>query len=947
MVLRPAVPAVLCALFLLIGCGSSGPGTPTQTQIGSSKASGSVHGGQQPVVGASIQLYTVGTTADGSAATPLLTSTVTSGPDGTFTITGLYSCTNATQVYIVATGGNPGLSTTNPNIALMAALGPCSSLTSTTFININELTTVAAVAALAPFMTSATAIGSSAADAASLANAFTLAGEYVNTTTGTAPGDNVPSGYTVPTTLLNTLADIISACINSTGGVAGDGSLCGQLFTLTTVSPNPAPTNTIQAMLNLAYNPTLNTSALYALTPPTPPFQPTLTSAPGNFLVSLQGASTIEASQSAINFQDVTVGSASPIQTITFQNFSNMTGITIVGPNSSDFPVGNFSSSYVGNCGYAGNYPDPCWIQVYAFPSAAGVRNASIAISYNNGNSTLYIPLSVTGIASTPNPSLSSSLVNFPPTITGTSSNPVAVTLSNSGSGTVTVSGVTIDGATSNNFTQTNNCSSVAVNANCTIYITFTPTATGAQSATLQVTSTATGSNTVSLSGAGISAGDPAALWPGSLTFTIWGANEDIVLTNGGTSLGVATTGGLSSDHSYSATNNCASSAVSCTFMIANTPNDPLSTYTDSYFPNVTGEAYVADTSLISTIASTSAAYLYLGTGGVNENGIGGTMTFPQEQVGVSETATIQLANTGTGSPAAALAIGGANPGDFSVSAVQPTISSTPSSFCPAATTGTQPCTITVTFTPTAAGTRSAKISLDPNGSSTGQYIYVTGTALGPGPSFSVQPYVAGSILVSELPSNIDPHSVGAQTLVATNTGTTTLSLAATLSGANASLFTVDTSQCQSLAPQATCWLNATFLGAAVGTYNATLLVSDTNSSGSYTTTLTGETSYWDPLPNIFNTSFGNQEINTTSAARSFTVTDDDGYALADPITLSLPANSNFTLPSGTSCPAGQICTFSIAFAPHATGSISEVLTATDTVTGASSYTTFTGTGTQ
>jgi hypothetical protein len=113
--------------------------------VDNSRYSGSVHGGQQPVVGATIQLYTVGTTADGSAATPLLTSTVTSDSTGSFTITGLYSCTGATQVYIVATGGNPGLSTTNPNIALMAALGSCSALTPSTFININELTTVADV----------------------------------------------------------------------------------------------------------------------------------------------------------------------------------------------------------------------------------------------------------------------------------------------------------------------------------------------------------------------------------------------------------------------------------------------------------------------------------------------------------------------------------------------------------------------------------------------------------------------------------------------------------------------------------------------------------------------------------------------------------------------------------------------------------------------------------
>jgi hypothetical protein len=43
---------------------------------------GSVHGGQQAVSGSTIQLYAVGTTGDGSAATPLLTQAVTTDASG-------------------------------------------------------------------------------------------------------------------------------------------------------------------------------------------------------------------------------------------------------------------------------------------------------------------------------------------------------------------------------------------------------------------------------------------------------------------------------------------------------------------------------------------------------------------------------------------------------------------------------------------------------------------------------------------------------------------------------------------------------------------------------------------------------------------------------------------------------------------------------------------------
>ena len=71
---------------------------------------GSVYGGQQPVSGSTIQLYASGTTGDGSSANLLLTSPVLTTASGSFTLTGLFACPSASSlVYLVATGGNPGL----------------------------------------------------------------------------------------------------------------------------------------------------------------------------------------------------------------------------------------------------------------------------------------------------------------------------------------------------------------------------------------------------------------------------------------------------------------------------------------------------------------------------------------------------------------------------------------------------------------------------------------------------------------------------------------------------------------------------------------------------------------------------------------------------------------------------------------------------------------------
>jgi len=246
--------------------------------------SGSVYGGQQPVSGATIQLYAVATTPKG-AATPLINATVTTAQDGTFTITGDYSCTGNPLVYIVAIGGNPG-GGNNSALALMAALGPCNNLTPSAFISINELTTVASVYALAPFMSGYTNVGAASTNAAGIANAFQTVNSLVNTATGTAPGPGLPANGAPPTTELFTLADILSSCVNSNGV----GSPCTSLFSAATPAAGTAPTDTIGAALNIANYPGNNVIALFSLVAPNPPFQPTVATVPNDWTVAVNYA---------------------------------------------------------------------------------------------------------------------------------------------------------------------------------------------------------------------------------------------------------------------------------------------------------------------------------------------------------------------------------------------------------------------------------------------------------------------------------------------------------------------------------------------------------------------------------------------------------------------------------------------------------------------------------
>lgn len=279
-------------LVLFASCGQGVRTTPAMPLF-----QGVVHGGQQPVVGANIALYAAGSGGYGSTNTTQLSSTVTSGTGGSFSITGLYACPSASaQMYLVATGGNSGAGT-NSSLALMAALGSCSGLSSSTFVFIDEVTTVAAVYALAPFM--ATNSGSPGANLATsntnangLAHAFITAGNLANTVTGAAPGSALPSGASAPTSELNTLADIVATCVNSDGS-SGE---CSTLFADATPSGGGAPTNTIDAILDIAQNPGNNVSALYNLVTGTPPFQPTLNAAPTDWTV-------------AINYTDISLNS--------------------------------------------------------------------------------------------------------------------------------------------------------------------------------------------------------------------------------------------------------------------------------------------------------------------------------------------------------------------------------------------------------------------------------------------------------------------------------------------------------------------------------------------------------------------------------------------------------------------------------------------------------------
>ena len=307
----PLLSSLLALSALLTGCSLTSPDSPSSFLEPGPRLSGYVHGGQQPISGAHVYVIAAGTSGYGGASPLSLLTTGIAGSDsfggyvttsstGFWSVTGDYTCTSGSQMYILATQGNPGLglSGNNPNAALMAALGTCPSNGSLDgpypTVYINEVTTVASVYALSGFMTDIAHISSSntALGLTGVANAFANVANLVNLSTGIANANTVltngnpnPNG-TVPQSTINTLADILAACINSAGGVAGDGSACGTLFA-NALNGSTAPTDTVTAALNIAHNPAANVPALFGIATANSPFAPSLATAPGDFTLSL------------------------------------------------------------------------------------------------------------------------------------------------------------------------------------------------------------------------------------------------------------------------------------------------------------------------------------------------------------------------------------------------------------------------------------------------------------------------------------------------------------------------------------------------------------------------------------------------------------------------------------------------------------------------------------
>jgi hypothetical protein len=269
----------------------------------------------------------------------------------------------------------------------------------------------------------------------------------------------------------------------------------------------------------------------------------------------------IAVSPGSLSFGNQLVGTTSSALTIKVSN--NGSTATTIGVSIS----GNFAQS--NNCPVSPATlaaAASCTISVTFKPTVTGPLTGSVTVTDTLPGSPQIVTLSGTGVA--PVVALGGTSISFGSQIVGTSSAVQMVTLSNTGTATLTISSIAITGTNSADFSQTNTCgASVAAGANCSISVTFKPTATGSRLASVTITDNASGSpQSVSLAGTGVA---PVVSFGGTTTLTYSGqpvgtssAPQSATLTNTGnaalTITSIAITGANSGD--FSETNTCPAS---------------------------------------------------------------------------------------------------------------------------------------------------------------------------------------------------------------------------------------------------------------------------------------------------------------------------------------------------------------------------------------------------
>jgi Abnormal spindle-like microcephaly-assoc'd, ASPM-SPD-2-Hydin/Protein of unknown function (DUF1573) len=310
-------------------------------------------------------------------------------------------------------------------------------------------------------------------------------------------------------------------------------------------------------------------------------------------------------------------------------------------------------------------------------------------------------------------------------------------------------------------------------------------------------------------------------------------------------------------------------------------------------------------------------------------------LVFPDQQVNTTSSAlTVTLTNKGTKSVSFT---------SYTVGATEFAISK---NTCPASgkTLGAgRNCTISLTFTPTGAGTASSTLTVVDGDVASPQIVNLSGTGTAaPTVQLSSTRLAFGDVVENG-------SSIMSFTL--TNTGTTNLTISSTtITGTDSSMF-VQTDDCPSpVLPNSVCTFNVTFSPMNTTVDSATLTINDNTALGMQTVALTGTGA----LPRVNFTpdvlAFGDVLVGSSSSLTD-TVTNIGNVPLTI-IKIALTGSDTKYYTESDNCPrspstlaAAATCVVTIKFTPTTSGGLNSSLTITDNVSAGSSTMNLTGTG--
>ena len=589
---------------------------------------------------------------------------------------------------------------------------------------VTATTNASGVATAAVFMANATA-GSYSVTAS--ASGIGTPASFALTNTVGAPASITATAGTPQSATINTaFATNLSATVKDAGnnplsgitvtfatpGSGASGSFAGGVVTATTNTSGVATAAVFTANATAgSYSVTASASGVGA------PASFSLT----NTAPTIQ---TLSINTNNLNFGSQNAGSTSAAQNITVTNTgtasATFTSVTLIGSNPSEFTIASNTCTGV----LAVNAP--CTVSLTFTPAANGARSASVQFVDSATGSPQTVLLTGTGQSATQNLVFNPESLVFGVDNVGTQTGATTVQIENVGTASVAIASVQITGPNASDFAvSSNSCTTLAENGICNVGVAFSPSAPGVRAANLQINDNAPGSpHNVPLIGTGQSVTQTVSQSVTDITYSVTNvgatANSSFTLYSlgtGGAVLAAPVLGGANTGDFSVTSNNCPvgpatfNSGASCSISVSFTP-----TATGLRVATVTVTDNTSESPHVVMLTGTGQSVTQVSSQSVTN------ITYGVTNVGATSNSSFTLYDLGTGPiTLGAAALSGVNPGDFSIA----------SSGCPVgpATLGSGgSCAISVSFTPTAAGVRTATVMVTDSTPESPHVIMLTGT---------------------------------------------------------------------------------------------------------------------------------------------------------------------------------------------------------------------------